>query len=62
MLKALSKSRSANFYANQVKVLLLVVIGALLWTNNDARNFTADRLNDAAEFVRPANNEIRFSF
>jgi hypothetical protein len=62
MLKSLTKTRSANFYANQVKVLLLIVIGALLWTNNDAREFTADRLDDAAEFVRPTNNEIRISF
>jgi len=61
-MKALTKTRSANFYANQVKVLLLIVIGALLWTNNDAREFTADRLDDAAEFVRPTNNEIRISF
>jgi len=62
MIKALTKTRSANFYANQVKVLLLVVIGALVWTNNDARNFTADRLIDAAEFIRPDNNEIHISF
>ena len=62
MMKALTKTRSANFYANQVKVLLLVVIGALVWTNNDARNFTADRLIDTAEFIRPDNNEIRISF
>jgi len=64
MFKALTKTRSANFYANQVKVLLLVVIGALLWNNNDARHFTANLLNDASEFVRPANNEhiIKFSF
>jgi len=62
MLKALTKTRSANFYANQVKVLLLIVIAVLFWNSNDARNFTADRLNDAAEFVRPDNNEIRISF
>jgi len=62
MFKALTKTRSANFYANQVKVLLLIVIAVLFWNSNDARRFTSDRLNDAAEFVRPANNEIRFSF
>ena len=62
MFKALTKTRSANFYANQVKVLLLVIIGALLWSNNDARHITADVLNDASEFVRPTNNEIRISF
>jgi hypothetical protein len=62
MLKSLTKTRSANFYANQVKVLLLIVIAVLFWNSTDARIFTADRLNDAAEFVRPTNNEIRFSF
>jgi len=62
MLKALTKTRSANFYANQVKVLLLILIGVLFWNSNDARRLTADRLNDAAEIVRPQTNEIRFSF
>ena len=45
-----------------MKVLLLVIIGALLWNNNDARHFTADILNDASEFVRPTNTDIRISF
>ena len=62
MFKALSKTRSANFYANQVKVLLLVIIGALLWNNNDARHITADVLQDASQFVRPTNTNINISF
>jgi len=62
MLKSLTKTRSANFYANQVKVLLLILIGALVWTNNDARNVIADGLDNVEEFVRPDNNEIRISF
>ncbi|AOO10881.1 hypothetical protein RW080711_072 [Synechococcus phage S-RIM8] len=61
-MRALTKTRSAKFYSNQVKFLLLIVIAVLFWNSNDARRFTFDRLNDAAEFVRPANNEIRFSF
>ncbi len=36
-----------------MKLILLLVIGALLWNNNDARTFTADVLTDAAEIVRP---------
>lgn len=36
-----------------MKFILLVIIGALLWNNNDARIFTADLLEDASEFVRP---------
>jgi len=62
MLKALTKTRSANFYANQVKVLLLILIGVLVWTNNDARNVIADGLDNVEEFVRPDNNQIRISF
>ena len=62
MLKSLTKTRSAKFYSNQVKFLLLIVIAVLFWNSTDARRFTADRLNDAAEFVRPQTNEIRFSF
>lgn len=62
MLKALTKTRPAKFYSNQVKFLLLIVIAVLFWNSNDARRFTADRLNDAAEVIRPANNEIRISF
>jgi len=62
MFKALTKTRSANFYANQVKVLLLIVIAVLFWNSNDARQFTSDRLNDAAEFIHPQTNELRFTF
>jgi len=53
MLKALTKTRSANFYSNQVKVLLLILIGVLFWNSTDARRFTADRLIDTADFVYP---------
>ena len=53
MLKALNKKRSANFYANQVKVLLLIVIGVLLYNSNDARFFISDQLNNASEIIRP---------
>ena len=53
MFKALTKSRPAKFYSNQVKVLLLIVIGALIYQSNDARFFISDRLNDASEFIRP---------
>lgn len=52
-MKALTKSRSANFYANQVKVILLVLVGVLLYQSKDARFFISDRLNDASEMIRP---------
>ncbi len=36
-----------------MKIALLIVVGILFWTSDDARNFTADQLNNAAEIVRP---------
>jgi len=53
MIKALTKKRSANYFANQVKVLLLLGVGVLLWTNTGARQFTSDVLYNASEVVRP---------
>ena len=47
------KSRSAKFYSNQVKVLLLIVIGVLFWNSYDARRFTAKMLFNASEMVEP---------
>ena len=43
-----------------MKVLLLVIIGALLWQSPQARKATSDMLYEAAEFVRPEMNP-RFS-
>ena len=63
MFKALSKKRSSsNLLSFHMKFVLLVIIGALLWNSNDARYFTADVLNDASEFIRPTNTDIRISF
>ena len=53
MLKALNKSRKPSFYSNQVKFLLLIVIGVLIYNSNDARFFISDQLNNASEFIRP---------
>ena len=36
-----------------MKVLLLIVIGLLIYNNNDARFFISDQLNNASEIVRP---------
>ena len=35
-----------------MKIILLVIVGILFWTSDDARNFTADQLNNASEIVR----------
>jgi hypothetical protein len=53
MFKSLTKSRKPSFYSNQVKVLLLIVIGVLFWNSNDARKFTAIQLHNFAEMITP---------
>jgi len=53
MIKSLTKTRSANYYSNQVKVLLLIVIAVLFWNSQEARQFTSDRLMDAAAIISP---------
>jgi len=45
-----------------MKFILLCIIGALLWNSEDARYFTADQLQNASEFIRPDNNQIRINF
>ena len=45
-----------------MKFVLLVIIGVLLWNNNDARRFTADVLNDAAVVVRPDSHQLKITF
>tara|TARA_R100000231_G_C5215406_1_gene131819 strand:- start:212 stop:427 length:216 start_codon:yes stop_codon:yes gene_type:complete len=53
-MRILSKSRSSkNLLSIHMKFILLIVIGALLWNNNDARNFTSDALQSASDFVAP---------
>ena len=61
MLKALNKPRSSKQHLIiHMKVLLLVIIGALLWQSPQARKATSDMLYEAAEFIRPEINP-RFS-
>ena len=42
-----------NFRNIHMKTILIVLVGVLVWTNNDARTFTAKALYRAAEFVSP---------
>jgi hypothetical protein len=35
------------------KTCTLILIASLVWTNDEARTFTADVLQDASEVVRP---------
>jgi len=50
-MKAITKSRPANYYANQVKVILLIVVGILFLNSPGARNFTADSMRTVADIV-----------
>ena len=36
-----------------MKFVLLLVIGVLLWNNNDARQFTSDMLQKGSDIVSP---------
>ena len=65
MIKTLSKQRSSKeLLSFHMKFILLIIIGALLWSNDEARQFTADRLDDASEIVRPQRdrNEFKITF
>jgi hypothetical protein len=44
-----------------MKFILLVIIGALLWNSNEARQFTSDSLQQASDFIQPENS-IRLRF
>ena len=46
-----------------MKFILLVIIGALLWNNNQARQFTSDSLQQASDFIEPnQQRQINLSF
>ena len=40
-----------------MKFLLVIVIGVLLWNNNDARKVTADALQNMSDFIEPSNTK-----
>jgi len=40
-----------------MKVALVIIIGVLLWNNNEARKVTSDMLQTASDFVQPANTQ-----
>ena len=58
MIRTLSKPRSkSNLITIHMKFILLVIIGALLWNNNDARQFTSDQLQSMSDFIEPNTQE-----
>ena len=38
-----------------MKTVLVIIIGVLLWNNNQARIFTSDVLQQASDFIEPNN-------
>ena len=57
-MKALSKQRSSKeLLSFHMKFLLVVIIGVLLWNNNEARKVTSDVLQNASDFVQPSNTQ-----
>ena len=40
-----------------MKTALVIVIGVLLWQSNDARQFTANALQSASDFIEPSNTK-----
>ena len=64
MIRTLSKPRSKSNLINiHMKFILLIIIGALLWNNNQARQFTSDSLQQASDFIQPEQQrEIKLSF
>ena len=56
MIKTLSKKRSSQELLNiHMKTVLVIIIGVLLWNNNDARMITSDALQSASDFIQPSN-------
>jgi len=56
------KSRSKSNLIN-MKFILLIIIGALLWNSNEARQFTSDSLQQASDFIQPEQSRtIEFNF
>ena len=64
MIRTLSKPRSKSNLINiHMKFILLVIIGALLWNNNQARQFTSDSLQSMSDFIEPnQQRQIKLSF
>jgi len=43
-------------FLRDMKLLLLIIIGALLWNHTPARQFASDSLQTVSEFIAPDDN------
>ena len=46
---------SHSLHSSPMKTVLVIIIGVLLWNNNDARIITSDALQSASDFIQPSN-------
>ena len=46
---------SHSLHSQPMKTVLVIIIGVLLWNNNDARMITSDALQSASDFIQPNN-------
>ena len=46
---------SHSLHSQPMKTVLVIIIGVLLWNNNDARMITSDALQSASDFIQPSN-------
>jgi len=52
-----SFSRTKTLISKNMKTILIIVIGVLLWQSTDARQFTSNILEGASEFIEPDSNK-----
>ena len=43
---------------NQMKLILLIVLGIMIWSNNDARQVTSNFLQSASDFIEPKDKSL----
>ena len=46
---------SHSLHSQPMKTVLVIIIGVLLWNNNDARIITSDALQSVSDFIEPSN-------
>ena len=51
MIKSFSHTKT--IISKNMKTILIIVIGVLLWQSTDARQFTSNILEGASEFIEP---------
>jgi len=53
LLKSMNQTRPANYYANQVKLLILILVSVLIAKSPPTRQMISDVLYTTSEMIRP---------